>query len=209
MAKLLHIEASPRKERSASIEVAKVFMEAYLASHPGDQVETLDLWSYNLPPFDGATINAKYAILHGLDHSAEQASAWGAITEVFAKFNAADKYIFSVPMWNFGIPYTLKHFIDVITQPGLSFSFSATEGFKGLVTGKPAAVVYSRGSEYPQGSPMEAMDLQKPYLDCWLRFIGFTDIHPILVEPTLEAPDKVAQVKSAAKELATNIANNF
>jgi FMN-dependent NADH-azoreductase len=65
MAKLLYIEASPRKERSASIKVAGEFMEAYRQAHPNDQVEMLDLWKKELPPFDGDVINAKYRILHG------------------------------------------------------------------------------------------------------------------------------------------------
>ena len=51
-------------------------------------------------------------------------------------------------MWNFGIPYILKHYIDLIVQPGLTFSFSPSEGYKGLVTGKPVTVVYARGGAY-------------------------------------------------------------
>jgi len=58
MARLLYIEASPRKDRSASIEVAKAFIEAYTASHQGDVIDTIDLWKTDLPPFDGDTVNA-------------------------------------------------------------------------------------------------------------------------------------------------------
>ena len=46
-------------------------------------------------------------------------SEWNKIVELFGRFNSADKYVFSVPMWNFGIPYILKHYIDLITQPAL------------------------------------------------------------------------------------------
>jgi len=115
MAKLLYLESSPRKDRSASIQVARELLTAYQAAHPADTVETLDLWALDLPAFDGDTINAKYAVLHGLKHTEAQAQAWGRVVEVFRRFNAAEKYVFSVPMWNFGIPYRLKHFIDVIT----------------------------------------------------------------------------------------------
>ena len=59
MARLLYIEASPRKDRSASIEVAKAFIEAYKTSHQGDVIDTIDLWKADLPPFDGDTVNAK------------------------------------------------------------------------------------------------------------------------------------------------------
>ena len=68
------------------------------------------------------------------------------------RFKSADWYLFSLPMWNFGVPYVLKHLIDVIVQPGLTFSFSPTEGYKGLVTGKKAVAVYARGGAYGSGS---------------------------------------------------------
>ena len=75
MSKLLHLEASPRGDRSASITVAKHFIDAYRAAHPGDTVETLDLWQAGLPEFNGATIDAKYAIMHGKAFSSEQQQA--------------------------------------------------------------------------------------------------------------------------------------
>lgn len=131
MSKLLHIEASPRGDRSASITVAKHFIETYRAAHPGDTVETLDLWHAGLPEFDGATIDAKYAILHGQNHTPEQKQAWETVAKIVNHFKSADKYVFSLPMWNFGIPYKLKQFIDVITQPGSPSAFRRRPGTKG------------------------------------------------------------------------------
>lgn len=185
MSTLLHIEASPRGQRSASVTVAQHFIKAYKAANPNDTVETLDLWYAPLPEFDGSTINAKYAILHGLAFTPEQQQAWRAVTTVAEHFKSADKYLFSLPMWNFGIPYKLKHFIDVLVQPGLAFSFSPETGYKGLITGKPAVAIYARGGAYGPGSRMEAYDAQSTYLKQVLGFIGFTDIKEIFVEPTL------------------------
>lgn len=206
MSKLLYIESSPRKERSASIRVARVFLDAYIGSHHGHEVQTLDLWDCDLPPFDGQTINAKYAIMHGLEHTPAQAAAWRRVADIAEQFKRADRYLFSVPMWNFGIPYVLKHYIDVLTQPGLTFSFSPAEGYKGLVTGKPAVVIYARGGEYPPGSGMAAYDFQRPYLETVLGFIGFTDIRGIVVEPTLRDQAQTDQVIAAAEQLARQMA---
>ena len=69
MAKLLYIESSPRKVRAYSIKVAQRFLDSYKQANPTDTVETLDLWSTPLPAFDGATIDAKYRILHGENHT--------------------------------------------------------------------------------------------------------------------------------------------
>ena len=209
MAKLLYVEASPRKERSASTGVAKAFVEEYRKTHPGDQVDTLDLWGTTLPEFDGEVIDAKYAILHGQPHTPGQKAAWKAVEGVIERFRGADKYLFSLPMWNFGIPYKLKHYIDVIVQPTYTFSFSPKEGYKGLITGKKAAVVYARGGAYPAGSGGEAFDLQKRYMEQFLGFIGFTDITPIVVEPTLGKPESVERTKAEAVARARSAAGAF
>jgi len=200
MARLLYIESSPRKERSKSIEVSKAFIESYKSEHPSDEVVTLDLWEKELPAFDGYTIDAKYQVLHGQGFDANQKAAWQAVVDVCDEFKSADKYLISLPMWNFGIPYKLKHYIDVLAQPGQTFSFDPASGYSGLVTGKPVAVVYARGGAYGSDQA-KGMDLQKGYMDLLLGFIGFKEIHSIMVEPTLAAPDDVAStVKSAVAQ---------
>lgn len=209
MSRLLYIEASPRKERSASIQIAKTFISEYERTHPGDTVETLDLWSITLPEFDGHVIDSKYVILHGLEHTDEQRQAWSRVEDVISQFTGADKYLFSLPMWNFGIPYKLKHYIDVIVQPGYTFSFSPEEGYKGLVTGKPVAAIYARGGAYGSGTGAEAYDLQRPYLEHILGFMGFGDFQTILVEPMLASPEDKERGMEAAREQAKAIAAGF
>jgi FMN-dependent NADH-azoreductase len=209
MTNLLHIEASPRKERSHSIAVARAFVEAYSEARPRDVVETLDLWSHPLPEFDGDAIEAKYAVMHGAEHTEAQAAAWETVKAECRRITEADKLLFSVPMWNFGVPYKLKHFIDVVTQPGLAFTVTPDGGYQGLITGKPVAVVYSSGGQYAEGSPAHAYDHQKPYLEAWLRFIGLTDIRPLVVAPTLASADVVGSVRAATLDQARQIAREF
>jgi len=205
MKKLLYIQASPRIERSASIAVAERFLEVYRTRHPDDAVETLNLWEADLPEFDGATIDAKYAILQGQPHTSAQIEAWQAVVRIAEHFKSADRYLFSLPMWNFGIPYKLKHFIDVLVQPGLAFAFTPEGGFKGLITGKPAVAIYARGGAYGPGSGAESYDAQSAYLRLLLGFIGFTEIKEIFVEPTAgptAKDDAVAAGNLRAAELA-------
>ncbi len=208
MAKLLYIESSPRKERSKSIMVAKAFIDKYTVEHAGDEVVAIDLWEKKLPEFDGYTIDAKYQVLHGQGLDANQQAAWQAVVDICDEFKSADKYLFSLPMWNFGIPYKLKHYIDVLAQPGQTFSFDPATGYCGLVTGKPVAVVYARGGAYGTDAS-KGMDLQKGYMDLLLGFIGFTDIRSIMVEPTLAAPKDVAKTEAAAIAQAIRIAAGF
>src|SRR6476661_3812512 len=199
MSKLLYIEASPRKSRSKSIEVANLFLSTLQKANSAVEVDKLDLWSTELPSFDGATVEAKYAVLQGQPHTPEQAKAWKRVTEVIERFKSADSYLFSLPMWNFGVPYVLKHYIDVIVQPGLTFSFSPSEGYKGLVTGKKAVAVYARGGDYGPGTGAEGYDLQSKALGGILGFIGLTDVTSIFVEPTLAAPAQTEAAINKAK----------
>lgn len=208
MSKLLYIEASPRGERSKSSKVAKAFIEAYQKAHPGDTVEHVNLWKVSLPTFDGDMLEAKYAVLGGQEQTPEQAAAWKTVSDMAEVFKSADKYVISVPMWNFSIPYKLKHYIDIITQPGLTFSFTPEEGYKGLVSGK-AVVIYARGGAYGEGSGAEAYDLQTKSLGMHLGFIGITDQTNILVEPTLAAPDAVDASVAKAAEQAVAVAASF
>ncbi len=209
MATVLYIKASPRGGRSHSLAVADAFVETYRAAHPGDEVKTLDVFKADLPAFDGLAVQAKYTILHGQKHTAEELAAWQAVEAVIAEFKAADKYVFAVPMWNFGIPYRLKQYLDLLIQPGYTFSYSPEKGYTGLVTGKPVFVAYARGGEYPEGTPGEAYDFQKRYLELVLGFIGFTDIRSVVVEPTLMGGPEMAAVRTAeaiakAQEIATS-----
>jgi len=210
MARLLYIEASPRKERSASINIAKTFIDEYRKHHPNDTVETLDLWKTDLPPFDGETINAKYAILHGETKTDSQEKAWVSVETIISTFKSADKYLFSLPMWNFGIPYKLKHYLDILIQPSYTFSFSPETGYSGLIAGKPVALVYARGGAYAAGSETEGLDFQKQYMELALGFIGFTDIKSIVAEPLLmSSPEEKDAIMENAKARAGEIAKTF
>ena len=120
MTKLLHLASSPRGERSHTLRAAGEFIRSYQNAHPHAEVATIDLWAYPLPRFDGDTIAAKYAVLAGEAQTPGQDGAWEVVRGVVDQFKSADALLLSVPMWNFGVPYVLKHYIDVVTQPGLT-----------------------------------------------------------------------------------------
>ena len=76
------------------------------------------------------------AVLAGRKFSGRQAAAWPAVQRTFARFDA--EYLFSVPMWNGGVPYILKQLIDVISQPGLVFGFDPEKGATPVCCGASA-----------------------------------------------------------------------
>ena len=205
MAKILHINSSPR-ENSRSLAVATAFLDAYAAKNPGDTVETLNLFEANLMAFDGAAMQAKYAVLSGGAPTGEEVAAWARVTALADHLKSFDKYVFNVPMWNFGVPYVLKQYIDILTQPGITFSYDPSEGYRGLVTGKKAFVVYARGGEYEEGTQAASLDHQKPWLNFALSFIGITDLSSVEVDGTLYglavADERTAAAIAKAKPIA-------
>ncbi len=129
MTTLLHISASPRGPRSESLAIAATFLDELRATHPEVTVEHWDLWDGTLPEFGPPAAAAKMAVFGGADPEGDEAAAWRAAHETFQRFDSADHYLFTVPMWNASVPYILKQLIDVISQPGMIFSFDPAEGY--------------------------------------------------------------------------------
>lgn len=209
MAKLLHIECSPRKDRSASIEVAQSFISRLLSAHPDLEVTTLDLWQISLPEFSDEVMDAKYSGLNGLELTATQVVAWNELKALANYLHEADVLVLSVPLWNFSIPYKLKHFIDVVSQKDVLFSFNPETGLEGMLRDKKAVVVYARGMDFSAASltPAQHFDFQKPYVEAWLRLIGITDVESIIVEKTLLGSEVDSTSRHEAKRRANALAD--
>jgi FMN-dependent NADH-azoreductase len=189
MSTLLHISASPRGEASESRAVAATFLDAYRDAHPQSEVRTFDLWDGTLPPFGPDAAAAKMAVFAGQEPQGAAAEAWSAAIATFRRFDAADRYLFSVPMWNAGVPYILKQFIDVVSQPGLVFGFDPEQGYTGLLRGKKAAVLYTSAVYGDGRGPAFGADFQAPYLREWLRWAGVADVSEVHFRPNLATAD--------------------
>jgi FMN-dependent NADH-azoreductase len=209
MSHLLYIKASPRSDRSYAISVADAFLDAYERSYPDDQVTSLDVFYDDVPDFDFEAVSAKYKILNGRSHDENDKKVWDRIVETINDFKAADKYVIAVPMWNFSIPYRLKQYIDILVQPGLTFVAKPDGSSDGLVKGKPIMLVCAQGGSYLPGTPGEAYDFQRKYLELIFGFIGFQNIQSIVVDSTLMGPGPAAKSKAAAIDRARQLAKDF
>ncbi|CAN7767357.1 FMN-dependent NADH-azoreductase [Caballeronia sp. LjRoot31] len=202
--RLLHVIASPRAERSASLDVAHGLITHWRARYPQGEVDTLDVWHTDLPPFDGPALGAKYAGLEGTPLSAEQDQAWQQIGQLAGRFTRADVIVISTPMWNFGIPYRLKHLIDAVSQKDLLFTFDG-QSLNGLLTGKQLIVIAARGAPLGGDYPEADFDHQVAYLRTWGRMVGITRFEPIVVEGTLLGPQADQQSRRAAHARAAEL----
>ena len=205
--KVLHINASTRGKNSQSLAVSRHLISELL-KYTTINIDNYNLFEDSLPAFDAVAVGAKMSVFTGTDATAEQKSSWTGIKAVFDRFAAADLYVFNVPLWNNGIPYILKQFIDVVTQPGWAFGFDMEKGYSGLLAGKKACVVHASGVYYEGISPSFGADFSTPYLDDWLKFIGVETVHHIHVAPTVVNPD-FAKTKADAEATASKIAQSL
>jgi FMN-dependent NADH-azoreductase len=174
--KLLHIIATPRLGTSTTLHVSNALLNEVVAQHPGTTVETIDLFRIDLPALAGTNIEAKYTLLAGQPIDPAHAESWAQIEREIARFLDADAIVITAPMWNFGIPYALKYYLDCIVQPGYLFRFGEGGMPMPLVHGKRIVVVTTSGSDYSAASPLHALDFHEPYLRAIFGFVGITDV---------------------------------
>jgi FMN-dependent NADH-azoreductase len=181
--RILHIVATPRGHQSNTVRISNALIEELYQKYEDLRVTVLDLFKADLPAVAGSNIESKYKLMTGQELDGQHQSSWKAIEANINQFLDADLYVITTPMWNFGIPYALKYYIDAIIQPGYLFHYNQQGIPEGLVRGKKMVVVTSRGSDYSQGSPMQSLDFVEPYLRTIFNFVGITDIHFIHAQP--------------------------
>jgi FMN-dependent NADH-azoreductase len=203
MTRLLYIEASPRGAQSKSTQVAEAYLAVFRARNPDVEIDTLRVWDAQLPPFDGDKVAAKMSVIAGQEQSAAEKTAWDEIVAIAGRFSGADRYLFAVPMWNGGIPYWLKHYVDLIHQPGLLWGIDPQTGYFGLLRNKHATLVLTSGAyarHFPP--PSFGVDHHSTYLRDWLNQAGVTAIDEVRFQPTILTQDPEGDFTRARQQAA-------
>jgi FMN-dependent NADH-azoreductase len=200
MTHILHIDSSPRAERSFSKTLSQEFITAWKAAYPEDTIAYRDLATYPVPHVDKAWIAAAFTPPE--ERTAEAVQSIEISDTLVDEFLSADRYILGVPMYNFNVPSTLKAYIDQIVRVNRTFTM---EG-KGLVEGKKMLIITARGYNYQeQWAPY---DFQEPFLRTVFGFIGITDITFIHAEGLNLGEDfradGLAKARTAIDELILN-----
>jgi FMN-dependent NADH-azoreductase len=197
---ILIVEASPRGTESASRQLTHELKERLKTRYPEARFVERDLAKDPLPHLDYRTVEAIFTRDQG-----EAESLKGALhlsDQVTAELLSSDLLVIASPLWNFGLPSSLKAWVDHIVRPGQTFRYTA-EGAEGLALGKRAILVLASGGVFTQG-PWKAWDTEEPYLRLILSFIGITDVETVRAEgmniPAL-APDAIPSGKKAVEAL--------
>ncbi len=170
--KLLRIDASAKKQ-SVSRKLTARFAETWKRQNPEGTVIERDLTTTAIPALTDEWVQAVYTDPTKLTE--EQRKILSVSDELIAELKDADIIVIGAPMYNFGIPATLKSWIDQVVRNGVTWLYTPN-GPKGLLEGKKVFVLTSRGGAYQPGTPTEKFDFQAPYLKHIFGFIGITDV---------------------------------
>ncbi|MGN2244457.1 FMN-dependent NADH-azoreductase [Frateuria sp. GZRR33] len=183
--KLLHIDSSALGQHSVSRELTADVVARIRRARPDASIRYRDLAAQPLPHWTPVADASDPAALLG--------------NEVIDEFLAADVIVLGAPMYNFGIPSTLKAWIDRIAVAGKTFRYTAN-GPEGLAGGKRVIVASSRGGFYGEGTGGAAMDFQENYLRAVLGFLGITDVEFVRAEGVAVSAEHKSQALAAARE---------
>jgi len=195
MKTLLQINSSIFSDGGQSSQLAERFVAAWRAANPGANVTRRDLAGDPVPHLDAARFAA--FITKPEDRTPEQRAAADYSDRLIAELKAADAVVLGLPMYNFGLPSTLKAYFDQLGRAGHTFKYT-DKGSVGLLTGKKAYVFAARGGLY-KGT---ALDTQTAYVRHFLGFIGITDVEFVYAEGlAISEASKTASLEQARRDV--------
>lgn len=179
--KILHLDSSALGANSVTRELSAAVVARWQDEMPGVNVDYHDLDSHPVAHLTGAVL--------GQADAAQVAEG----ERLVAQFLASEVVVIGAPMYNFGIPSTLKAWIDRIAVAGKTFRYTET-GPVGLAGGKRVVIASGRGGIHGNG----ATDFQENYLRQVFGFLGITDIAFVRAEGVAYSPQHRADALAAA-----------
>ena len=204
MNNVLVITSSALGESSVSGRLASEYKALLRTANPDVSIVHRDIGAETIPHLTAETVGA----IRGSADTEAQRGALALSDTLIGELKAADLIVIASPMYNFGISSTLKAWFDHVLRAGVTFRYTET-GPEGLLPGKKALVIQSRGGFYSEG-PAAALNNQEPHLRAMLGFMGIEDITFVRAEKLAMGPDAAeASVATAIAELASHTASEL
>jgi FMN-dependent NADH-azoreductase len=204
MTNVLIVDSAATGDSSVSRRLTRE-LESILRGRGPVRIVHRDVGARPVPHLTAETTPA----LRGAEPQTEAARKSLALSDaLIAELKAADLVVIGAPMYNFGIASTLKSWFDHVLRAGITFRYSEA-GPEGLLKGKKAVVIESRGGLYSSG-PAVALDSQEPHLRTLLGFIGLDDVAFVRAEKLGFGPDQAAaSIAEAVEELSGLVAEEL
>jgi FMN-dependent NADH-azoreductase len=195
---LLQLKTSLFSDHGQSSQLAARFVREWQLQHPGSSVIARDLAAEPVPHLTAERFQAFVAKPEA--RTPEQAAHVAYSDALIGELERADVIVLGLPMYNFGVPSALKAYFDHIARVGRTFR-DTEKGPVGLLTGKKAIVVATRGGLYAG----TALDTQTAYVRDFLRFIGIEDVEFVYAEGLAMGEEPKARALAKAHETIRGI----
>lgn len=166
---VLHIDASARLAGSTSRDLS-----AKIAKKMGTNIIRRDLKD-GIPQIDETWVNANFTPADR--RTTAQTAALELSDALIEEIKAADVIVIGVPIYNFGVPASLKAWVDQIARAGVTFRYTEN-GPQGLLDGKRAIIALASGGT-AIGSDI---DFASGYLRHIMGFIGITEVEIVAAD---------------------------
>jgi FMN-dependent NADH-azoreductase len=170
---LLYIQSSIHSDAGASSALARTFVDQWRADHPNGRVIERDLARDPVPHLDAERFGAFIAPAEA--RTTAQQAIVDASDRLIEELRHADTLVLGLPLYNFGVPSTLKAYFDHVARAGVTFRYTQT-GSVGLLSGKEAYVFATRGGIY------HGADVQPQYVRNFLNFLGIEPVRFVFAE---------------------------
>ena len=182
---ILRIDASANVSTSNSKKLGDILIEKLETQYQDIEVKQRDL-NQDLYFIDESWVSANFTPLD--DRTEAQLQRLAFSDQLIDEIRRADHIVLTTPMYNFGVPATLKSWIDLICRAGVTFQYTA-DGPVGLIDNKRVDIIITTGGVALQ-SPV---DFVSDYLKQIFRFIGIEDINIIAADQMNVNPDSSYQ----------------
>jgi FMN-dependent NADH-azoreductase len=195
MRTLFLLHTSLQGPESLSSSLASDYVAQWQANHQDGRVISRDLATNPVPHLTAERFAAFTTAAD--ERNAEQLAIAAFSDELINELQEADEILIALPMHNFGIPSTLKAYIDHVARAGITFRYTP-DGAIGLLTDKRAIVFATRGGKY-FGTPL---DTQTDYMKTFLAFLGIEDTRFVYAEGTAMGEESLnAGIRSARQQI--------
>ena len=195
---ILNISSSIYSADGQSSQLASQFVSALREREPGVRVAERDLARETLPHLDAARFQA--FLTKPEERTAEQRAIAGDSDALIQELREADVVVLGLPMYNFGVPSSLKAYFDHIARAGVTFRYTAS-GSEGLLTGKRVVVFATRGGLHVG----QASDSQTGFIRTFLGFLGLTDVDFVYAEGLARGEEQRTNALARAHAAITHL----
>jgi len=179
--KVLHVDASAKRERSNSRALSRYFIERLRSEGVALEIDYLDV-TVDTP----AHVTEAFAIATYTpeqERTPTMKATLAASDALCRRLLDADALIFAMPMYNWSMPSAFKAYIDNITRTGLTYVFAEGGRIEGQLQRQKTLFITSRGADL-RTAPFSSMDALTPALKAAFGFIGvanptFVDAQPL------------------------------